>query len=112
MTRAGLFLFATMLSSAAAQATEDYCAIALPTTDGFVSLREGPGAQFREITRLQPYDSLSMNTAACHEQHCDETRTWLLVWGVPRIDGPGARMPNLTIGWVRARYIHQITCFE
>jgi hypothetical protein len=76
--------------STGAQATEDFCAVVLKTPDGFLALREGPGAQFRVKARLRQGDVLFADTRTCvidHPDICDETRKWTYVNYVPRLDG-------------------------
>jgi hypothetical protein len=42
-TRAFITGIAMLLATGAAHATEDYCAVVIKTSDGFLALREGPG---------------------------------------------------------------------
>jgi len=101
-----LFLLAAALDTSA---TQTYCAVVRPTPDGFVALRAGPGADYRMVERLRPFDFLLIDTGACRGRFCDESRRWVFVEGVPRLERP--RGPeHMTQGWVRARYIKDIAC--
>jgi hypothetical protein len=94
-----------------AVATQTYCAVVKLTPDGFLALRAGPGAEFPVLRRLRPFDFLWMDTGSCRANLCDESRNWLFVEGVPRLDGPlGSERKKLTQGWVRSKYINPIDC--
>jgi hypothetical protein len=54
-----------MASIAAAHATTDICAVVLNTPDGFLALREGPGAQFRIKDKLRPSETLGITGEDC-----------------------------------------------
>jgi hypothetical protein len=77
-----------VLSVSAACSTETWCSVVKMSPDGFVALRAGPGVGYALIERLRPYEFLWMSTALCMKDLCDENKEWLVVEGVPRIDGP------------------------
>lgn len=93
-----------------ARSTQTYCAVVKPTSDGFVALRAGPGIKFSIRERLQPFDFVWVDTGSCREDLCDESRTWVFIEGVPRLDGPAGSERNFTQGWIRDRYIKTIAC--
>ena len=94
-----------------AQATQSYCAVVKPTPDGFVNLREGPGTRFPIIRHLRPYDSVLVDTGKCRAGICDQSGRWQFIESVPRIDGQSdEEKQHFTQGWIRERYIKQITC--
>lgn len=105
-------VIALFTSASPVSATSTWCAVVTPTRDGFVALRDGLGANDRQLMLLKPYDSLLMDTGKCWDGKCDETGRWLPVIGVPRIDGPLADAKSFTRGWVRATYVRQIVCPE
>lgn len=99
--------------STRAFATEDFCAVVLKTPDGFLALREGPGAQFREKARLRQGDRLFADTRSCmigHPDICDETRKWTYVNYVPRLDGRLEEAKQFTQGWVARRFTQEFMC--
>lgn len=113
-----LLLTATALAlavSSAAQATQSYCVVVKPTSDGFVALHKGPGVQYDEVARLQPYDVVWVDTGQCRGGLCSEDRKWVFVESVPRIDGsaymgsiPEGQRP--TQGWARATLLKETEC--
>jgi hypothetical protein len=41
---------------------------------------------------------------------CDENKEWLVVEGVPRIDGPAGQEHSHTQGWVSSKFVQPIDC--
>ena len=41
-----------------------------PNGDGFLSIRTGPGSQYREITRVRNGDSMPIDTRRCQGKWC------------------------------------------
>ena len=66
-----------------AHATEDFCVVVSETPDGFLALREGPGAQFKMIDKLQPGQVLVADSIG-------NNGGWIRI--------------NALNGWVAARY--------
>jgi hypothetical protein len=96
-------------STMTAEATSSWCAVTKLTSDGFVSLREGPSAEYGEVTKLVPSDYLSINTARCQEADgrilCDETGEWVFVQHVSSL----RKQSNVT-GWTSSRFLTQVAC--
>jgi hypothetical protein len=107
ITFANAFLLALVTD---ALATQTYCAIVKPTSDGYVALRAGPGTKFTILQRLQPFDFVWVDTGSCRGTLCDESGTWQFVEGVPRLDGALGNERKFTQGWIRAQYIKTIVC--
>jgi hypothetical protein len=95
--------------STAAHATEDFCAVVLKTPDGFLALREKPGAQAKMSAKLREGDFLYAGTE--QSSVCDnEDRKWTHVTGVPRLDGPNdpkKTYNDYTHGWVSRKDIQE-----
>jgi len=113
MTKAAISKLAVALAlsawAAPALATQSYCRVVKPTPDGSVALRAGPGPKFPVVKRLQPHDLVWVDTGACRDGLCDETRSWVFIEMVPRLDrraDNSGRAPNYTQGWIRAGSIH------
>jgi hypothetical protein len=87
-----------------ARATADFCVIVRNTPDGFLALREGPGTQFRVKAKLQPGELLLADTGSCRDDFCDETRQWIFIEHVPRLDGKLEKAKHLTQGWVASKF--------
>jgi hypothetical protein len=102
--------------STAAHSTEDFCAVVLKTPDGFLALREKPGAQAKMTAKLREGDFLYAGTEQCSQSVCDnEDRKWTHVNGVPRLDGPNdptKTYNDYTHGWVSRKYIQEFLCPE
>jgi hypothetical protein len=94
-------------------AAETFCAVIENTSDGFVSVREGPGPQFKSLGRLTQSDLLWIGTEQCRSDFgaslCDETKTWVFVERVFSL--PTSLRLELK-GWVRNKLIHQVACSE
>jgi hypothetical protein len=75
---AGLSIVLACLT--ASQATERFCAFTERTTDGIVSLREGPGPQYNSVDQVLPSNLLWIGTENCRsdfgKQKCDMTERW------------------------------------
>jgi len=113
MTMRAVLLAILLLSAATGQAKAglDGCAVVLPTPDGFLSLRAGPGRQFGEKTRLWPGDYLWVTDTNCLRQSsrevCDTKRRWFHVSSVRRLDrGNDAT----TEGWAYTRHLKPVEC--
>jgi len=108
-----LYLAAALLIAlpGRADAGLDGCAIVRPTSDGFLSLRQGPGVRFAEKTKLRQGDYLWVTDTNCLRQGnrtiCDDTRRWLHVSSVRRLD----RDRHTTMeGWVYQRHVDMTEC--
>jgi hypothetical protein len=108
-----LLAAAVLLAAASDQARAglDGCAVVLPTPDGFLSLRAGPGARFGEKARLRAGDHLWVTDTTCLRQGartiCDSKRRWFHVSSVRRLD----RGRDITTeGWVYARHLKPVEC--
>src|SRR3954453_21859332 len=92
-------------------ATSDFCAVVLKTSDGFLNLRRAPGSQFPIITRLVRSDVLYADTRSCETSNnvsiCDDRRQWTYVTSVPKLDGPLKEAKRFTQGWVNRQYIQE-----
>src|SRR5262245_50986564 len=106
MLLAGAALLAMSMST---HATESYCAVVLKTRDGWLNLRDGPGTNFKVVTKLYEGDLIDVNTVECIElsggkMACGK-HEWTFVFHVPRIGGDIG-------GWVRNKYIQSFACRE
>jgi hypothetical protein len=101
-------------TSQQANATSDFCAVVLKTSDGFLYLRQSPGAQFKIIARLFRGDLFYADTATCETidgiSICDDRNQWTHVISVPRIDGPLKEAKTFTHGWVNRQYTQEFRC--
>ena len=114
--RAGLLLLALTLP---AHATSDGCAVVVDAPDGFIELKEAPGARFGTIMRLLPGERLWIDSARCSsvtgEQVCDDANRWWHVTSVPRLDdreGKRSAEPIFTQGWAESRFLRAEDCEE
>jgi uncharacterized protein YraI len=78
-----------------ASATLDSCAVVNWTSDGFLSLRTGPGVHFPEIMRIA-----SGTVIGIDDPPHDPSGRWVHVFGVYE----GGRLVRVD-GWVNQRYI-------
>lgn len=113
MTIRALLMASVLLLAASGPASAglDGCAVVLPTPDGFLSLRAGPGTRFGEKARLRPGEDLWVTDTNCLRQGartiCDTKRRWFHVSSVRRLDrGRDAT----TEGWAYARHLKPIEC--
>ena len=104
-------ILAAIAFSTPALATLDGCARVLPTPDGFLALRSGPGLRFTQSGRLIPGDKLWVTDMTCQRigrpTVCDESGRWMHVSSVRRLDE--ARSAT-TEGWVSRRYLEMQEC--
>ena len=77
-----------------AHATIDYCVRVRNTPDGFIALREGPGAQSRVKARLKPGELLITDA--------ESTGPWTFVNSVLSRDR--GKTNNFTQGWVARKF--------
>jgi hypothetical protein len=115
---------ALFLATGTAHATEDGCAIVLPVPvkvkrdkdynpDMWLSIREGPGKQFKMIFRVHHGDLIDVDTRSAFQENENakviHVKRWTHVIGVPRLDGnthPYVR------GWISDKYIQWFECRE
>ena len=118
MTKAAIAKLTVALAlsawTAPALATQTYCAVVKRTPDGSAALRAGPGPKFPVVKRLRPLDLVWVDTGVCRDGLCDETRSWVFVEAVPRLDRRAindktGRERRYTQGWIRARSIQTRT---
>jgi hypothetical protein len=99
--------------SVSAKATGTYCVVVKATSDRFLNLRAGPGANFSIIAKVFPSDLLEMDTGDCRTTSgktlCDPTHRWGFVEGVPRLDKV---LGTFTQGWISTRFVRQVECIE
>ena len=89
-----------------AHAVADGCAVVTATKDGFVSLREGPGTHYREITRLRGGQFVGVD-----DIEGDPRREWRHVNGMmDRTSTGDLNMVRVVDGWAFARYLHPVAC--
>jgi len=93
----GLGLALGGVACGAAGAQTVHCHI-LPTADGFVALRAGPGAGTRMIARLRPGDEVMV----INDQPAGRAWTEVRSWG-RRV--PYDRQPPYRQGFVAARFL-------
>jgi uncharacterized protein YraI len=106
--RAVLILFAALAGQLAlssilarpASATLDACVVVISTSDGFLSLRTGPGVRFPEVMRIR-----SGTIIAIESPPQDPTGRWVHVSGVVA----GGRIVA-TRGWANQRYLRPADC--
>ncbi|WP_407702781.1 SH3 domain-containing protein [Thiorhodovibrio litoralis] len=93
-----------------AYATGDWCGTPIKTSDGFVNLRSGPGANHRITGQVHNGDLLRIDTGQCRDDFgtllCDESGKWVFVQSVDRLRG---NAPDQK-GWINSRYVSQIAC--
>jgi hypothetical protein len=86
---------------ASARATQDFCVIVRNTPDGFLALRDGPGAQFRVKAKRQPGELLVADTRGGAQSQ------WTFINSVPRLDGRLEKAKRFTQGWVASKFTSQ-----
>jgi hypothetical protein len=88
--------------------TATFCAVTERTSDGYVSLREGPTPQNRKLGEVLPSNLLIMATEQCRSdfgtQQCDPTGRWIFVEKVFPIGHHGSAQK----GWILASLTRQI----
>jgi isocitrate lyase len=106
-----LMLALFILSIKPLSATGTFCAVTEKTSDGFVSVREGPGTIYKSSGRLSQSDLLWVATEQCRSDFgvslCDETRTWAFV---ERVFSLSSTLRSNLKGWVRNKLIRQVGC--
>jgi hypothetical protein len=113
-----VIVIALLLTTAPALATETGCAVVLKTPDGFLNMREGPGARFDVTARLLSGDFLYFGTEQCSNLRgrrvCNDDRfSWTYVDSIPKFDkGPDGTVKTATHGWVSTRYLQFFDCPE
>jgi len=115
MTLPRIFIFGSLglasLIPLDASATETFCAVIERTDDGFVTVREGPAANYSARGMLVPSDQLWMDTRHCRSdfgrEFCDEKGAWLFV---ERVFPNGDPSRSKIKGWVNSHFIRQIGC--
>jgi len=92
------------------------CAVVLKTPDGFLNLRQGPGAGFGIVTKLFQGDFLYVDTTKCQmiddRQFCDERSQWTHVLSILRVDGSSDKAQTLAHGWASNQYVQRSRCPE
>jgi hypothetical protein len=102
-----------LLTTGAAHATEDFCAVVLKNRDGWLALREGSGTRFKIIAKLLEGDYLLADTGA--GGYYKISKKWTHIVGVPRLDGASTSEKtheDYTRGWVHRKYIQWFACPE
>jgi uncharacterized protein YraI len=94
MTLAAQLALSTILARPAL-ATLDTCTVVAQTSDGFLSLRTGPGVHFPEIMRIA-----SGTVIGIDDPPHDPSGRWVHVFGVYE----GGRLVPVD-GWVNQRYL-------
>lgn len=93
--------------------TATFCAVTDKTTDGFVTIRDGPGTRYKSLGKLEPSNLLWVATEQCRSDFgpslCDTSGQWVFVERVFRV----APSPHAQLrGWVNSRLIRQVACEE
>jgi hypothetical protein len=103
-----LSIILLLASQTSSYSTATFCAVTEKTSDGYVSLREGPGPQNRKLGEVLPSDLLMVATEQCRSdfgaQKCDASGRWIFVERVYPIGKSGPRQK----GWILASLIRQI----
>jgi hypothetical protein len=91
--------------------TQTFCAVTKETRDGFVALRQGPKASFRQLAKLISSDFLYVGTERCRDDsrgilRCSANSEWVFVEEVVSSNG----MKRATQGWASKKLIRQIAC--
>lgn len=95
-----------LAGTSVADAVADGCAVVTATKDGFVSLREGPGTHYREITRLRGGQFLGID-----DLQSGPPGQWVHVNGLmDRTTGGDLTTVRIIDGWASARYLHPVEC--
>jgi hypothetical protein len=94
---AAIVLLAATLAVSKPAAASLFCPI-LKSPDGFVALRQGPGAHFPIVARMKEDDDV---------QATDERKgAWIKIrhwWGMDRLDEK--KRGNFRDGWMHGRYL-------
>ena len=93
--------------------TATFCAVTEKTADGFVTVRDGPGTQYKSLGKLEPSNLLWVATEQCRSDFgpslCDASGQWVFVERVFRVvPSPHAQLK----GWANIRLIRQVACEE
>jgi hypothetical protein len=92
-----------LVSTTAANAVADGCAVVLSTPDGFLAVRAGPGTSHREIYRLRPGQAIVTN----HISDGPYAGRWWRIGAV--MDRPGENARPL-VGWIHSRFVRSYEC--
>lgn len=106
-----ILIFCILLSIKEAFATSTFCAVTRETKDGFVSLRVGPAATYKQIGTLFPSDFLYVGTELCRADFgamlCSNHGRWIFVEAVKRFKN----FSNMNLkGWANSSLIRQVQC--
>jgi hypothetical protein len=90
-------------------ATETFCAVTEKTSDGFVSIRSGPGIDYNVLGKVYPLDFLYVGTERCRNDFgqalFSEDGRWVFVEQVHR-----QSKAFILKGWIKNSLIRQVTC--
>jgi hypothetical protein len=107
-----LAMVLALLTLASRPSVARYACAVVKTSDGFVSLREGPSTRHREIGKMLPHELVGL----LHPDRDDIVRSgdWLLVRWYPGTRRTASQIPDVDetksrTGWVRDKLLN---CFE
>ena len=90
-------------------ASETFCAVTERTSDGFVSVRSGPGTDYNVLGKVHLSDFLYVGTERCRNDFgptlCSEDGRWVFVEEVRK-----QSKVFVLKGWIKNSLIRQVTC--
>ena len=89
-----------------AAATISWCGVFDNSSDKYLNLREGPGANSKVVGRVSKQDFLSLEDGMCRAGVCAKDKTWVFVEGV---NSPTEDRPSVQ-GWVKSKFIRDVWC--
>jgi hypothetical protein len=98
-----------IMSSTPSLATHTYCAVTERTSDGFVNIRRGPGADYKIVGKVLPSHFLWIGTEECRDDFGQMlcSKSWVFVESA---QGLGAVSPSTLKGWIKESLVRQVAC--
>jgi hypothetical protein len=85
-----------------------FCAVVRSTRDGFVALRDRPGASSRLIYKLKPYQIVVIVSSDCTPNR--DSDPWTEVECVPEVEGGCDSKMKTISGWVNSKLLAHAHC--
>jgi hypothetical protein len=83
------------------------CAVPIKSSDGYVNIRQGPGAEYSIVARVVSHDLLVTSSGTCADPClCDKSSKWVFVDSVSSKEDFNLISP----GWINARHLRSVPC--